>query len=316
MHPLCFTIPILLSTFYGVSTIDGGLRAEPGQFPYVVSIWMFEGHHCSGIIIDKTHILTAAHCVAGFSSENLFILPGVVDYENDRRDWFRVKSYRIHPDYESLQLQGRRSQLTRHDIAVLTLVRPLTYSGLILPAELSDERIEADGDDRGPHLVNATDAMAIDDALNIARDHMDTDDSDDSDDDSDDYHERCCQCGVDFTIPGWDFIDESNEKLLYLLHTDAIVYSYRICVQQRKILFENELCAGDLEESTIAGEGDSGTPILLNHKVIGIVVRGAQEAHGAILTTILRISPYLNFINEAVQETRSVLLDLLNRKGK
>ncbi|XP_015109013.1 chymotrypsin-1 [Diachasma alloeum] len=312
MSSLCLIISILLSIIYDVNSIDGGLRAEPGEFPYVVSIWMYGSHHCSGVIIDKTHILTAGHCVDGFRVQSLAVLPGVVDYENDRKEWFAVKSYRKHPDFESFQLEGRQTDWTRHDIAVLTLARPLTFNARIHAAVFSHERIAADEPDEGPHLINATDAMAIDDALNIARSRMDLD-TDDSDSESDDYQDRCCRCEVNFRIAGWDFIEESNEKLLYLLWTDAIIYPYKICVKERKILFENELCAGDLEESTIAGAGDSGTPIMLNGEVIGIVVRGAQESHGAILTTILRTLPYLGFIDEAVVETRSVLLDLLDR---
>ncbi|XP_043256115.1 chymotrypsin-1-like [Colletes gigas] len=46
-----------------VEKIVGGKNARPGQFPYTVSLKVWNQHICGGAIINKNHILTAAHCV-------------------------------------------------------------------------------------------------------------------------------------------------------------------------------------------------------------------------------------------------------------
>lgn len=43
--------------------IVGGHDAEPGQFPYQISLRNRNSHTCGGSIIDEKWILTAAHCV-------------------------------------------------------------------------------------------------------------------------------------------------------------------------------------------------------------------------------------------------------------
>lgn len=43
--------------------IVGGSDAEPGQFPYQVSLRNQHSHTCGGSILNENWILTAAHCV-------------------------------------------------------------------------------------------------------------------------------------------------------------------------------------------------------------------------------------------------------------
>ena len=47
--------------------IVGGGKAEPGQFPYVVSITENDKHFCGGFIYGPKWIVTAASCVSGYS---------------------------------------------------------------------------------------------------------------------------------------------------------------------------------------------------------------------------------------------------------
>lgn len=45
--------------------IMGGVNATIDEFPYQVSVHYNNFHTCGGVIIDRTTILTAAHCLAG-----------------------------------------------------------------------------------------------------------------------------------------------------------------------------------------------------------------------------------------------------------
>lgn len=47
--------------------VVGGEDAEPGQFPYIVSLRRtnINSHMCGGTIISNVYILTACHCTLG-----------------------------------------------------------------------------------------------------------------------------------------------------------------------------------------------------------------------------------------------------------
>ncbi|XP_042144290.1 transmembrane protease serine 2-like, partial [Ixodes scapularis] len=54
----------------GISQIVGGEKAAPLEFPWQISLRIFNvtanyerGHTCGGSIINKQHVMTAAHCV-------------------------------------------------------------------------------------------------------------------------------------------------------------------------------------------------------------------------------------------------------------
>ncbi len=57
------------SSFISGERIVGGRLARNGEFPFVISLQIYDSNFsaglCGGSIIDKYTILTAAHCVVG-----------------------------------------------------------------------------------------------------------------------------------------------------------------------------------------------------------------------------------------------------------
>lgn len=44
--------------------VEGGQEAEPGQYPWMAALLRNgQQQFCGGVLLDSTHILTAAHCV-------------------------------------------------------------------------------------------------------------------------------------------------------------------------------------------------------------------------------------------------------------
>ena len=43
--------------------ILGGEDAEITDWPFMVSLQQSTEHFCGGVLIDSTHVLTAAHCI-------------------------------------------------------------------------------------------------------------------------------------------------------------------------------------------------------------------------------------------------------------
>lgn len=42
--------------------IVGGELAEPGEFPYIVSLQQGGSHFCGGVLLSADRVVTAAHC--------------------------------------------------------------------------------------------------------------------------------------------------------------------------------------------------------------------------------------------------------------
>ncbi|KAH8276754.1 hypothetical protein KR044_010756 [Drosophila immigrans] len=114
----------------------GSEDAKTNEFPWVASLRLNKAHICSANIISDTQLLTAAHCVsdvgttsvpveqltARVGSINQFAGGSLVD----------IKHVAIHPSYGNFL----------HDLAILTLSSPLTFSEKInkipLPAAVEE----------------------------------------------------------------------------------------------------------------------------------------------------------------------------------
>lgn len=105
------------------TSIVGGKIAPPGAWPFQVAVlragWgnNYQSEWCGGTLIDKFHVVSAAHCVFNMKPSQFSILTGTQSLAlgGTRR---AVRTIQIHPKYDDIT--------TDYDIALITLVTPAT----------------------------------------------------------------------------------------------------------------------------------------------------------------------------------------------
>jgi trypsin len=119
------------------SSIVGGSGASIASFPFQVALYdpragpPAAGFFCGGVIVDATHVATAAHCVAGVGQVEL---PGklAVLAGSSTLDPTEPGSVRD-PVRSSVFDSHYSAQTSDYDVALLTLTRPL-WSGQSTPS--------------------------------------------------------------------------------------------------------------------------------------------------------------------------------------
>ncbi|XP_032671242.1 chymotrypsin-1-like [Odontomachus brunneus] len=127
--------------------IIGGNNAIDGQFKHQVSLEIeFYGevfHMCGGSIITPLHILTAAHCVENEDdNKSMKVVTGTISpaLKGERHE---IKCIRLHPEYT-----GQKKDGWKHDIAVITLKKPIQINKYQAPIPLATKDY-ATGEYRG-----------------------------------------------------------------------------------------------------------------------------------------------------------------------
>lgn len=117
------------------ASIVGGAGASISSFPFQVALYDTQagspsaGFFCGGVIIDATHVVTAAHCVVGNSGGpgEMTVLAGStsLDYPDPGSVRDPVQSSTFDSRYNPVSSED--------DVALLTLARPL-WSGPTAPS--------------------------------------------------------------------------------------------------------------------------------------------------------------------------------------
>nr|CAH0104340.1 unnamed protein product [Daphnia galeata] len=124
------------------SRIVNGKISALGEYPFMVGIMRGRNVFCGGSLLDATHVLTAAHCVSGLSSQDLLqltIILGTVDINDSKKVTRRVKSVIRHRQFDNRKL--------RNDIALLTLDSPVEFTSVVSPVCLHNVTTNYEGKD-------------------------------------------------------------------------------------------------------------------------------------------------------------------------
>jgi len=129
----------------GHNRIHGGTDAEPGEFPYIISIRRIANafkHMCAGVLVHPKWVLTSAFCVSevgtysidAVGGEHNLIIPSA--HEQIRG----VESIIRHPNYthSDASIDGMATPES-NDLALVKLKSPMEESDFVKVIELSSE---------------------------------------------------------------------------------------------------------------------------------------------------------------------------------
>jgi secreted trypsin-like serine protease len=102
-----------------VNRIVGGESASSSTWGWAVSIYLVNRFHCGGSIVSSSWVVTAAHCVIGFTASQFTINAGSTIINGSTQSQVPSRVI-VHPDYNPYT--------SENDIALFQLSSPLLMS--------------------------------------------------------------------------------------------------------------------------------------------------------------------------------------------
>lgn len=116
-----------------VFKVIGGKEAKRGHHPWQATLRVRgqngkSSHWCGAVLISKTHVLTAAHCLIGFTKNAYFIRLGDhhSDIPEDTEVEVFIEDWHIHEKF-------RKGHLMNNDIALIKLKSAVKFTDHIQP---------------------------------------------------------------------------------------------------------------------------------------------------------------------------------------
>lgn len=125
---------------YNFRVVDGG-ESKIGHHPWQAGLRVRgqgkSSHWCGAVVISRYHILTAAHCLIGFTKGAYYIRVGdhFTEIDESHEAEIFIENIYIHEEF-------RKGQHMNNDIAMILLKSPIRYSKYIQPICLPPKNAE------------------------------------------------------------------------------------------------------------------------------------------------------------------------------
>ncbi|XP_063994888.1 chymotrypsin-2-like isoform X5 [Diachasmimorpha longicaudata] len=252
---------ILIGNIRDGAAIHYGDISRMGRFKSIVTVFT-RSKFCGGAILDRYHILTAAHCVICKHPSQLKVIAGDVDFQSDEcevRDVAKIEVYEgFRPADDKkfvfmlalcLNAKSLHDFITIHDIAVLTLAKPL---------------------DLGPKVRSVTLPRNAD----------------------------IPKCKL-VSFAGWGNTEDGEPDGL-LRHASFNIVPFEMSDIWEWPRGPNQFHILDLFGNAQTDEGDDGGPLIDDDMLHGVLSRNIDTAEGVSIVT--KIYPYLKFIRAAMAD--------------
>lgn len=259
------------------SRIVGGKRASGDVYPYATVLFDSEGPFCTGVVIDPSFALTAAHCI---DDSTVGVKIGVENWMLDdiagrTYETRKIKKQWYHPDYDKMY-SGKWDNLQPiGDVGIIQFDKPLEN---FTPPKL------ASSDKNTPKKLTVigygkTDEFAFDMSKNLREVNVDL------------FSRKKCEAALNKEVKE----TYGNSDLKYKI-TDAVI------------------CAGDAKGKKDACQGDSGGPLLVKGKtlaedtVYGITSFGEGCARKGVPGGYTNVAKYYDWIQSIIKKQKAKML--------